>query len=409
MQSMNILALNPGGNSLKADFVACFAEQRHAFEGRRQFSMSIEDIGKNPQLSIMQDKKKVSSEPVSAESYSQAMSNFLKWWENQIHDDDFPRMNDVDAIAIRVVHGAHEFAKPVPIDSHVKARIIEFEKLAPLHNKSSIDILEPVQRQFPKTQIFAVFDTAFHRTMPDHASIYGIPREVAEKHGIRRYGFHGISHRYLLERYAYLAGKDPGRCNIVSMHLESGCSVTAIEQGKSVDNTMGVTPLEGLMMGTRSGDIDPSVVALLMHEENMSVDDVMELLNKKSGLMGLSQRSLDTRVLMKEYDSNPKAKLAIDVFAYRLRKAAGAYVTALGSVDAVIFGGGIGENAKFIRNYVCEGLHGFGLEMDSDANEALIDIEGRLSTEKSRLQAWVILAEEALQMCHEVQLAIQGY
>jgi acetate kinase len=237
--------------------------------------------------------------------------------------------------------------------------------------------------------------------MPDYASLYGIPTELAEKHQIRRYGFHGISHRYLLERYAFLAGKNPEQCNIVSTHLESGCSVTAIERGKSVDNTMGVTPLEGLMMGTRSGDIDPSVVALLMHEEHMSVDEVMTLLNKESGLKALSKLSLDTRVLMKVYDSNPKAKLAMDVFAYRVRKAVGAYVAALGTVDAVVFGGGIGENSQFVRKYVCEGLRGFGLEMDGDANERLIDIEGKLSSLDSRLDAWVVPTEEGLQMAHE--------
>jgi acetate kinase len=164
---------------------------------------------------------------------------------------------------------------------------------------------------------------------------------------------------------------------------------------------MGVTPLEGLMMGTRSGDIDPSVVALLMHEEHMSVDEVMTLLNKESGLKALSKLSLDTRVLMKVYDSNPKAKLAMDVFAYRVRKAVGAYVAALGTVDAVVFGGGIGENSQFVRKYVCEGLRGFGLEMDGDANERLIDIEGKLSSLDSRLDAWVVPTEEGLQMAHE--------
>jgi acetate kinase len=407
LKPMNILALNPGGNSLKADFVVCHAEQHYAFEGQRRFSVSIEDISKTPQLSIMQDKKKVWSEPTDAESYSQAIDSLFKWWEARSHDDAFPRISEVNAIAIRVVHGAHEFMKPVPIDSHVRDRIIEFEKLAPLHNKSSIEILEPIHRQFPNIQIFAVFDTSFHQTMLDYASTYGIPAEIAERHQIRRYGFHGISHRYLLERFAFLAGRDPAQCNIVTTHLESGCSVTAIERGKSIDNTMGLTPLEGLMMGTRSGDIDPSVIALLMHEEKMSVDDVMTLLNKKSGLMGLSELSLDTRVLMKEYDSNTKAKLAMDVFAYRLRKAIGSYVAALGSVDALVFGGGIGENSEFVRKYVCDGLHGFGLEMDAEANERLIDIEGRLSTSKSRLEAWVIPTEEALQMSHETQLVIQ--
>ncbi|WP_058185612.1 acetate/propionate family kinase [Terracidiphilus gabretensis] len=402
---MNVLTLNPGGNSLKADFIACHNAQRYAFEGKSRLSVSIEDIGKSPQLSIMQDKKKAATETIPAESYSQAMSSLLKWWKNQSRNNDFPQMSDVDVIAVRVVHGAHEFTKPALINSHVKARIVEFEKLAPLHNKSSIEILEPAEHQFSRVPMFAVFDTAFHRTMPDYASLYGIPTELAEKHQIRRYGFHGISHRYLLERYAFLAGKKPEQCNIVSTHLESGCSVTAIERGKSVDNTMGVTPLEGLMMGTRSGDIDPSVVALLMHEEHMTVDDVMTLLNKESGLKAMSGISLDTRVLMKVYDSNPKAKLAMDVFAYRVRKAVGAYIAALGTVDAVIFGGGIGENSQFVRKYVCEGLRGFGLEMDSDANERLIDIEGKLSTSKSRLDAWVIPTEEGLQMAHETHCA----
>jgi acetate kinase len=172
------------------------------------------------------------------------------------------------------------------------------------------------------------------------------------------------------------------------MHLESGCSVTAIERGKSIDNTMGLTPLEELLMGTRSGDIDPSIIALLMREEHMTVDDVMMLLNKKSGLLGLSEVSLDTRVLMKEYDSNPRVKFAMDVFAYRVRKAVGAYVAALGAVEAVVFGGGIGENSQFVRKHVCEGLRAFGLEMDNEANERLVDTEGGLSRVGARLQAW---------------------
>jgi acetate kinase len=170
---------------------------------------------------------------------------------------------------------------------------------------------------------------------------------------------------------------------------------------------MGLTPLEGLMMGTRSGDVDPYIVALLMREEKMTVDDVMTLLNKKSGLKGISEESLDTRILMKKYDSNPRAKLAMDMFAYRVRKAVGAYVAALGSVDAVIFGGGIGENGVFVRKYVCEGLQGFGLELDRQANDTLIDSEGLLSNLESRLQAWVIPTEEGLQLAHECFLALK--
>jgi acetate kinase len=398
---MNILALNPGGNSLKAELVQCREDQQHACEGQEMFSITIEGIGKEPELSVMRGRKKTATKAIEAEDFEQAAASFLKWWESRGSPAGLPRLSSIDAAVVRVVHGGQEFEKPVSIDSRVLEKIVEFEKLAPLHNKSSVDVLEPIRRKFPGMPIYAVFDTAFHRTMPDYASTYPIPIGLAQRHHIRRYGFHGISHRYLLERYAHLTDRDPGECSIVTMHLESGCSATAIKRGRSVDNTMGLTPLEGLMMGTRSGDIDPSIVALLMREERMTVDEVMVLLNKESGLMGVSEDSLDTRVLMKEYDSSAKAKLAMDMFAYRVRKAVGAYIAILGSVDAVVFGGGIGENGVFVRKLVCEGLRGFGLEIDGEKNQRLIDEEGILSQPGSRLQAWVILTREGLQMAHE--------
>ena len=335
-----------------------------------------------------------------ASNYGEAAECFLRWHEEH-RRADLPKWDQMDAVAVRVVHGGVDFDQPTVIDTAVEQRIIELEKLAPLHNKSSIEVLEPMRDKLPGTPIYGVFDTAFHRTMPDYASTYAIPRELARKHQIRRYGFHGISHRYLLERYAYLAGKRPDDCTIVSMHLESGCSVTAIKRGKSVDNTMGLTPLEGLMMGTRSGDVDPSIVPLLMHEEKMSVDDVMGLLNKESGLQGVSEVSLDTRVLMEQYDQNSKVKLAMGMFAYRVRKAVGAYLAALGNANAIIFGGGIAENTGFVRQFVCEGLRGFGVEIDREINKKLIDIEGRLSAAGSTIEVWVIPTEEGLQMAHE--------
>jgi acetate kinase len=295
---MNILVLNPGGNSLKAELVRCHPEQPYAFMGTKLRSISIEGIGKDATLSQYKQKKAISSEPVVASNYGEAAECFFRWHEEH-RSADLPRLDQMDTVAVRVVHGGVDFDQPTVIDTAVERRIIELEKLAPLHNKSSIEVLEPMRDKLPGTPIYGVFDTAFHRTMPDYASSYAIPLELARKHQIRRYGFHGISHRYLLERYAYLAGKHPDDCTIVSMHLESGCSVTAIERGKSVDNTMGLTPLEGLMMGTRSGDVDPSIVPLLMYEEKMSVDDVMGLLNKESGLQGVSEVSLDTRVLSK--------------------------------------------------------------------------------------------------------------
>ena len=403
---MRILALNPGGNSLKAELVDCRAGQRYAFEGRTLFSVAIENIGKAPELSTLNGRERLTVETIPAQDYRQAATSLLEWWENGARNDQLPQLKSVDAIAVRVVHGAREFEKPALIDTHVLEKIVQLEKLAPLHNENSVEILEPVRGKFSETPVIAIFDTAFHRTIPEHASTYAIPLDLAQRHQIRRYGFHGISHRYLLDRYAFLAGRRPEDCNIVSTHLESGCSVTAVEGGRSVDNTMGLTPLEGLMMGTRSGDVDPSLVALLMREENMTIDDVMTLLNKKSGLMGVSADSLDTRVLMKKYDTSPGAKLAMDMFAYRVRKAVGSYVAALGSVEAIVFGGGIAENGVFVRKQVCEGLRGFGLELDGEANEKLIDTEGLLSTPGSRLQAWVVLTREGLQMAHECTLAV---
>lgn len=405
---MYILVLNPGGNSLKAQLVECRAGQRHAREGKELLSVMIEQIGKSPELSVLQDKQKIGTEHVEAGSFAQAAESFLAWWRSCSSHRELPPPSGIDAVVVRVVHGGSEFDKTVLADRNVLAKIRQFEKLAPLHNKLSVEVLEAARRHFPRLPIHAVFDTAFHRTMPEYASAYAIPQDLAQRLGIRRYGFHGISHRYLLERYAFLAGKHPSECNVVTLHLESGCSVSAIERGRSIDNTMGLTPLEGLMMGTRSGDIDPSIVALLMREEHRTVDEVMTLLNKKSGLMGVSGISLDTRVLMQQYETNRNARLAMDMFAYRVRKAVGAYVAALGAVDAILFGGGIGENGVFVRRSVCEGLSGFGLELNSEANEKLIDEEGLLSRPGSRLQAWVILTEEGLQMAHECAQAMHG-
>jgi acetate kinase len=404
---MNILVFNPGSNSLKLELIHCQPEQRWAFEGSKQFSVSIEGISHEAELSQFDGKKRIASESIEARDFAQAADSFLDWYGKRgtAENSDRSRVDRIDRVAVRVVHGGREFDHPVVIDAAVEKRIIEFEKLAPLHNKSSVEILEPIRKGLPGVPIYAVFDTAFHRTIPEYASQYAIPRDLAERHQIRRYGFHGISHRYLLERYAHLAGKAPGTCNVVSMHLESGCSVTAVREGKSVDNTMGLTPLEGLMMGTRSGDVDPSLVPLLIREEHMSVDEVMRVLNKESGLQGVSGVSLDTRILMKEYDSNPRVKLAMDMFAYRVRKAVGAYLTVLGNVDAVIFGGGIAENTKFVRQYVCDGLRSFGVEMDQEANERLIDVEGRLSVVGSKTEAWVVVTEEGLQIAHECCLA----
>jgi acetate kinase len=332
-----------------------------------------------------------------AKDYGQAATSIFRWLEKEKH---IP-LEDIHCVGVRVVHGGRSFNGATRVTSGVEREIHSFERLAPLHNKSSLELFEPIRSSLGDLPLYAVFDTSFHRTIPDTASLYAIPTDLADKHGIRRFGFHGTSYRYILERAAHLLGKPPQELNLVAMHLESGCSVTAIKQGRSVDNTMGFTPLEGLMMGSRSGDVDPSLIPFLIREEHMEMDDVMILLNKRSGLLGISNRSLDTRVLMKDYGKDPRVTLAMDMFAYRVVKAVGAYLAALGGADAIVFGGGIGENTPLVRERVCTSLRWCGLEMDAEKNRTLIELEGKVSTAGSTLQALVVLTEEGLQIAHE--------
>jgi acetate kinase len=287
------------------------------------------------------------------------------------------------------------------VSGEVEEAIRDHERLAPLHNKSSLELLEPIRAGFQNLPLFAVFDTAFHTTIPEVAFRYAIPCDLADKYGIRRFGFHGTSHRYMMGRAAQLLNKPADRLKLVTMHLESGCSATAICHGKSIDNTMGFTPLEGLMMGSRSGDVDPSLIPFLMREEHTQADDVMELLNKKSGLLGVSGKSLDTRVLMKDYGRDGRVTLAIDMFAYRLVKAVGAYLAILNGADAIVFSGGIGENNVLVRQRVCEFLRWCGLKVDECKNRNLIDSEGLISFSDSDVSALVVVTEEGLQIAQE--------
>ncbi len=275
---MNVLVINPGGNSLKAEVVSCDPAEKSASDARYLKSVIVEGIGKEGKLSEYNGKAIAHSEPIEAPDYKTAAANILAWLHSQL-----PSFSDCKLVGVRVVHGGPHFCGPVQITAEVERAIVEFEKWAPLHNQRSIEILPAIRDRFPGVPIFAVFDTAFHRTIPDFAATYAIPYELGQKHQIRRYGFHGISHRYLMERYAHVTGRTPQSLNLVTMHLESGCSVTAIAQGKSVDNTMGLTPLEGLMMGTRSGDVDPALIPFLAQAEGIDLDEVMKILNKKSG------------------------------------------------------------------------------------------------------------------------------
>lgn len=255
----------------------------------------------------------------------------------------------------------------------------------------------------PGVAVAITLDTAFHRTLPEIAWRYPIEREIADRHGIRKYGFHGVSHRYMLERYAQLTGKASADLSLITLHLESGSSACAIRKGQSVDTSMGLTPLEGLMMGSRSGSIDPAIVEVLMRKEQMDVQAALELLNKRSGLLGIGG-DLDTRVLAKRDDV--AARLALAMFSYRVRLMVGAYLAALGDAEAIILGAGIGEDSPAIRSEICKGMQFAGIVLDPTANGTATQGEALVSSSGSRVALWSMPSEEGLQIAHECAIAL---
>jgi acetate kinase len=397
---LKALVFNPGSNSLKAGVVRCHAAQRTAADGEKLIELICEGIGSDAKLSVYRGKKIANTDPIEARDFGEASSAVLKWLEAR-KDAPEPLLDGIGCVCVRVVHGGAHFSEPVEVTREVECEISELSKWAPLHNRRSSEVIQSLRARKPGAPIFAAFDTAFHRTISDTAALYAIPLDLSRRHGIRRYGFHGISHRYLMERYAQLVGRSAAELNLVTLHLESGCSAAAIAKGRSVDTTMGVTPLEGLMMGTRCGDVDPALPALLMDAERTDIDRVMEILEKQSGLLGVSGQSLDTRVLMRNYHQDERVRLAMEMFSYRVLKAVGSYMAVLGGADAIVFGGGIGENTALVRRRVCEGLKWCGLKLDRERNRAVIDVEGRISREGSDIEAYVIPVEETLQIAHE--------
>ena len=302
--------------------------------------------------------------------------------------------SEIGGVGHRVVHGGEEFTGSVIIDEKVIASIVKFVDLAPLHNPPNLAGIRAVQRRLPDAKQVACFDTAFHATIPKIAYMYGLPYELYEQYGIRRYGFHGISHRYVARRAAAIMGRGKYDINAVTCHLGNGCSITAVKQGESIDTSMGFTPLEGVPMGTRSGDLDPAILFYL-GDKGYDVKALKMLCNKKSGLLGISGVSNDVRNLEElAKKGNTRAKLAIDVFCYRIKKYIGAYAAVLDAVDALVFTGGIGENAVFLRQQICTGLTQIGVQLDQAANQAAIAKEAEINTKDSKVKVFVIPTNE---------------
>ncbi|HZD75752.1 MAG TPA: acetate/propionate family kinase [Acidobacteriaceae bacterium] len=396
-----ILVLNPGSNSLKADVVEVRAEQRFGCESLTRTSAMVEKIGKDKPatFSRMEGRETAESHDVDAKSFTDATGELLDWLRKQAGEHG-ANYEDVSLAAIRVVHGGERFDTPALVDASVEDDIEELQRFAPLHNARSLEVIRALRKHAPELKIAAAFDTSFYRKMPEVAWRYPLPPGLADKHAIRRYGFHGFSHRSLLERYALETKRPLEKIRLVSLHLESGCSATAIRDGVAVDNSMGLTPLEGLMMGTRSGSVDPAIVQVLVEQAGMDVAGALDVLNKNSGLLGVSDISLDTRVLMKQLD-NPQAALAMEMFCYRVIKQVGAYLAALGGAEAIVFGGGIGEDEPMVRARVCSALHWAGAELDEEVNQRSIFQPGRLSPPDAGLAVWTLPAAEAAQIAFE--------
>jgi len=315
----------------------------------------------------------------------------------------------IDGVGHRVVHGGEDFHAPTLIDDEVIQAIEKTIPLAPLHNPPNLDGIRVALELFPETSQVAVFDTAFHQTIPPKAHIYALPYELYEKYRVRRYGFHGTSHKYVAQECAKLLGKPFEQCNLITIHLGNGCSMAAIENGKSVDTSLGLTPLEGLVMGTRSGDLDPAIHAFLARNAGMSIEQLDIMLNKNSGLKGICGRNdlRDIHSAIKAGDS--LAELALEIQTYRNRKYIGAYMAVLGRVDAIIFTAGIGENDPVTRQKSVQGLSGFGLDVDRGKNDQRITAPTCISKDQSKMQLWVIPTNEELAIARETKSILKSF
>ena len=317
-------------------------------------------------------------------------------------------MNEIKAVGHRVVHGGEKFSNSTLINDEVIEQMEEVSDLAPLHNPPNLAGIKVCKDMMPETPQVGVFDTAFHQSMPEEAYMYAIPYEYYEKHGIRRYGFHGTSHKFVAKKAAELLEKDQEDAKVITCHLGNGASLAAVDGGESVDTSMGLTPLEGLVMGTRSGDIDPAIIPFLMKKEGLDADEVDNILNKKSGLLGVSGVSNDSRDIKEAAkNGNERAELARKLFNYRVKKYIGAYAAAMGGVDAIVFTAGIGENAKDIRKGIMEDMEFLGIKIDDKAN----DVRGEtkeISTKDSNVKVFTIPTNEELVIARETEEIVKN-
>ena len=409
---MNVLVLNSGSSTLKFQLIATDIDRIAEDRDERLCRGQIERIGGEAIIAVQAHGKARKKFTESLPDLTASLEYLVRWiMSDESEIPEVQALTDIHAVGNRVVHGGELFAKSILITDEVLKGIEECIDLAPLHNPNNIKGILAAQKVFgPKLPQVAVFDTSFHQSIPEHAFLYAVPYHLYRRHHIRRYGFHGTSHRYVTDRYRSIRRVSREQTHVITLHLGNGCSATAIRNGCSIDTSMGMTPLEGLVMGTRSGDIDPAIVNLMATKEGLSAHEVEALLNTQSGLLGISGLSNDMRVLLQEVEDHDdrRVRVAIEVFCYRVRKYIGAFLACMGGADAIIFTGGIGENSPSIRKQICQGLEWVGLKLDKDRNDAAVGSEKRITTDDSTLHAFVIPTDEELLIARDTVHCVAG-
>jgi acetate kinase len=408
---MNVLVLNCGSSTLKFQIIETDPDRIRDDADRRLARGVVERIGSLALITLHATGRPPFVDSASVRDHREAIDHVLRWAVSPDSGIDGIRTHqDVHAVGHRVVHGGERFQLSVAIDDEVVHGIEECIELAPLHNPANLRGIQASSELLgPGIPQVAVFDTAFHATMPPESYLYGIPYSYYRRHKIRRYGFHGTSHRYVAYRYRLMQRIPRDSVNLVTLHLGNGCSACAIRGGNSWITSMGFTPLEGLLMGTRSGDLDPSILEFLQYKEGMSLSEIDAVLNKQSGLLGISGLTGDMRELLEEEaeHGDRRARLAIEIFCRRVRRTVGAYVAETGGTDALIFTGGIGENAPAVREKICQGLACLGLALDTNRNAALKDgARGPITADGSRLPAYVIPTDEELMIARDTMRVV---
>lgn len=396
---MKILVLNCGSSSIKYKLFDMDSKEVIAQGGIEKIGLK----GSFLKLTLPNGEKKVLEKDIPEHTVG------VEFILNTLVSPEYgaiKSLDEIDAVGHRMVHGGERFSKSVLLDKEVLEAFVACNDLAPLHNPANLKGVNAVSAILPNIPQVGVFDTAFHQTMPDYAYLYAVPYELYEKYGVRRYGFHGTSHRYVSQRVCEYLGIKAEGLRLITCHIGNGGSIAAIKDGKCIDTTMGLTPLEGLMMGTRSGDIDAGAVTFIMDKEGLTTTGVSNLLNKKSGVLGISGISSDMRELEAAVaEGNPKAILAENMYFYRIKKYIGAYAAALGGVDVILFTGGVGENQASCRAGVCEGLEFMGVKIDAEKNKVRGE-EAIISSDDSKVKVVVIPTDEELLIASDTMTVV---